>query len=126
MLRMRTLPAGFIAPCLPTKTDKLPSGSDWLHEIKHDGFRVIARKLSVVFRMNSIASVCSAVQSAGSRGYATLDQLESQAWITNPPAAARVPYTTQPLPVARPYREGKPRLEVKGAARSRSGLSRNY
>jgi len=23
MLRMRTLPAGFTAPCLPTKTDKL-------------------------------------------------------------------------------------------------------
>ena len=39
-----TLPAGFIAPCLPTKTDKLPSGSQWLHEIKHDGFRIIARK----------------------------------------------------------------------------------
>ena len=35
----RTFPAGFIAPCLPTKTDKLPSGSQWLHEIKHDGFR---------------------------------------------------------------------------------------
>src|SRR6516164_7494764 len=35
----RTLPAGFIAPCLPTKTDKLPSGSQWLHEIKHDGLR---------------------------------------------------------------------------------------
>jgi hypothetical protein len=44
MLRMRTLPAGFIAPCLPTKTEKLPSGDLWLHEIKHDGFRVIARK----------------------------------------------------------------------------------
>jgi hypothetical protein len=40
----RTLPAGSIAPCLPTKTTKLPSGSLWLHEIKHDGFRVIARK----------------------------------------------------------------------------------
>jgi ATP dependent DNA ligase domain len=40
----RTFPAGFIAPCLPTKTDKLPSGNLWLHEIKHDGFRVIARK----------------------------------------------------------------------------------
>ena len=36
----RTLPAGFIAPCLPTKTDKLPSGGQWLHEIKHDGFRI--------------------------------------------------------------------------------------
>src|SRR5262252_1813262 len=44
MLRIRTHPAGFIAPCLPTKTDKLPSGSRWLHEIKHDGFRIIARK----------------------------------------------------------------------------------
>jgi hypothetical protein len=22
----------------------LPSGSEWLHEIKHDGFRVIARQ----------------------------------------------------------------------------------
>ncbi len=40
----RTLPAGLIAPRLPTKTDKLPSGGLWLHEIKHDGFRVIARK----------------------------------------------------------------------------------
>jgi ATP-dependent DNA ligase len=40
----RTFPTGFIAPCLPTKTDKLPSGDLWLHEIKHDGFRVIARK----------------------------------------------------------------------------------
>ena len=44
MLLQRALPAGFIAPCLPTKTDKLPSGSQWLHEIKHDGFRLIAGK----------------------------------------------------------------------------------
>jgi ATP-dependent DNA ligase len=43
----RTFPAGFIAPCLPTKTDKLPSGAEWLHEIKHDGFRIIARKAQV-------------------------------------------------------------------------------
>jgi hypothetical protein len=28
----RILTAGFISPCLPTKTDKLPSGSEWLHE----------------------------------------------------------------------------------------------
>jgi ATP-dependent DNA ligase len=40
----RILPAGFIAPCLPSKTDKLPSGSEWLHEIKHDGFRVISKE----------------------------------------------------------------------------------
>jgi bifunctional non-homologous end joining protein LigD len=28
----------------PDQTDKLPSSGQWLHEIKHDGFRVIARK----------------------------------------------------------------------------------
>jgi len=38
------LPAGFVAPCLPTKAAEPPSGGLWLHEIKHDGFRVIARK----------------------------------------------------------------------------------
>jgi len=35
---------GFIAPCLPTSASEPPSGPLWLHEIKHDGFRVIARK----------------------------------------------------------------------------------
>jgi bifunctional non-homologous end joining protein LigD len=44
MSRPRTLPAGFIEPCLPTKAPQPPSGEPWLHEIKHDGFRVIARK----------------------------------------------------------------------------------
>ena len=43
-LRLRTLPAGFIAPCLPTSAKRPPSGDGWLHEIKHDGFRCIARK----------------------------------------------------------------------------------
>jgi hypothetical protein len=32
----RTLPTGFIAPCLRTKANTLPSGGLWLHEIKHD------------------------------------------------------------------------------------------
>jgi len=44
LARPRTLPTGFIAPCLPTKAHTLPSGGAWLHEIKHDGFRIIARK----------------------------------------------------------------------------------
>src|SRR3984893_12811147 len=43
-LRPRALPAGFVAPCLPTSAAQPPSGDAWLHEIKHDGFRVIARK----------------------------------------------------------------------------------
>jgi hypothetical protein len=41
--RVPCLPV-FIPPCLPTKAPRPPSGDAWLHEIKHDGFRVIARK----------------------------------------------------------------------------------
>lgn len=38
-----TLPAGFIKPCLPMMAPSAPSEYDWLHEIKHDGLRIIAR-----------------------------------------------------------------------------------
>jgi ATP-dependent DNA ligase len=31
-------------PCLPTKADTLPFGRLWLHEIKHDGFGIVACK----------------------------------------------------------------------------------
>jgi ATP-dependent DNA ligase len=43
-LRPHSLPVGFIAPCLPSSAPQPPSGAEWLHEIKHEGFRVIARK----------------------------------------------------------------------------------
>jgi ATP-dependent DNA ligase len=49
----RSLPAGFIAPCLPTSAPQPPSGALWLHEIKHDGFRVIARKAGERVRLYS-------------------------------------------------------------------------
>jgi ATP-dependent DNA ligase len=39
----KLLPAGFIPPCLPSNAPT-PSGREWVHEIKFDGFRVIARK----------------------------------------------------------------------------------
>jgi bifunctional non-homologous end joining protein LigD len=34
----------FIEPCLPRRTSEPPAGSGWLHEIKHDGFRIMARR----------------------------------------------------------------------------------
>jgi ATP-dependent DNA ligase len=34
---------GFIAPCIATRAAKPPSGPDWVHEIKHDGYRLIVR-----------------------------------------------------------------------------------
>ena len=44
MLRPSPLPPGFIPPCLPTACDRCKSGPDWVHEIKHDGYRLIARR----------------------------------------------------------------------------------
>jgi ATP-dependent DNA ligase len=40
-LRSRPIPLGFIEPCLPTVAAKPPSGPNWIHEIKHDGFRTL-------------------------------------------------------------------------------------
>ena len=34
-------PVGFIEPCIPTRAYKPPAGPQWLHEIKHDGYRLI-------------------------------------------------------------------------------------
>jgi bifunctional non-homologous end joining protein LigD len=36
-------PDGFIEPCLPTLGPAVPSGPQWVHEIKHDGYRFICR-----------------------------------------------------------------------------------
>src|SRR5829696_4021764 len=35
---------GFIKPCQPMPCQSPPSGGDWLHEIKHDGYRMLARR----------------------------------------------------------------------------------
>jgi bifunctional non-homologous end joining protein LigD len=42
--RPTVVPAGFIEPCNPTVCKTAPSGPQWVHEIKHDGYRLIVRK----------------------------------------------------------------------------------
>jgi hypothetical protein len=37
-------PTGFIEPCLPTPSRTVPDGPGWAFEVKHDGFRFIARR----------------------------------------------------------------------------------
>jgi hypothetical protein len=34
-------PSGFIEPCQPSKAARPPSGPLWVHEIKHDGYRLM-------------------------------------------------------------------------------------
>ena len=37
-------PSGFIEPCQPSKVARPPSGPLWVHEIKHDGYRLMVRR----------------------------------------------------------------------------------
>src|SRR5215831_1674426 len=41
---LRAAPSGFIEPCLPSRAERPPSGPGWVHEIKHDGFRMMVRR----------------------------------------------------------------------------------
>ena len=43
--------AGFIEPCLPSLATKPPSGSEWIHEIKHDGYRLMIRRDTAGMRL---------------------------------------------------------------------------
>src|SRR4051812_30406572 len=31
-------------PCLPSRGTKVPTGPDWIHEVKHDGYRLIVQR----------------------------------------------------------------------------------
>jgi bifunctional non-homologous end joining protein LigD len=44
LLRQRTLPVAFIEPCQPALAKEPPSGPGWIHEIKHDGYRLMVRR----------------------------------------------------------------------------------
>src|SRR5829696_8541382 len=40
-------------PCLPTRSIKAPTGPLCIHEIKHDGFRIVARRIGAVVRLQT-------------------------------------------------------------------------
>jgi ATP-dependent DNA ligase len=40
-------------PCLPTRVPVAPSGSMWVHEIKHDGYRLMVRRTPAGIRIKT-------------------------------------------------------------------------
>jgi bifunctional non-homologous end joining protein LigD len=51
MLKRSGRAAGVIEPCLPSPAEAPPSGLDRLHEIKHDWFRIVARRAAGSVRL---------------------------------------------------------------------------
>jgi len=54
--RSALAPAAFVDPCLPSRADKAPSADGWIHEIKHDGFRLRIHVRSARARYGSPAN----------------------------------------------------------------------
>jgi bifunctional non-homologous end joining protein LigD len=52
-MKFNSLPAGFIIPAQPVLASKPPSDADWVHEIKHDGYRMIVRRDGSTVRLYS-------------------------------------------------------------------------
>jgi len=38
-------------PCIPTRGTKVPDRPEWLHEIKHDGYRLIVQREGKTVRL---------------------------------------------------------------------------
>jgi ATP dependent DNA ligase domain len=52
-MRIKRIPDGFIVPAQPVLASRPPSGPDWVHEIKHDRYRMIVHRDGPTVRLYS-------------------------------------------------------------------------
>jgi bifunctional non-homologous end joining protein LigD len=84
-MSIKLLPAGFVIPAQPVLASKPPSGAAWVHEIKHDGYRLIVRREGPRVRLYSrnaydwtvrLAAIASAAELIKAKGF-TIDDGEA-------------------------------------------------
>jgi ATP-dependent DNA ligase len=84
----KDLPAGFIVPAQPVVASRPPSGADWVHEIKHDGYRLIVRRDGA-----SVAYDCTArlpaIAAAAERIKAKSFTIDGEAVVLGPDGLSR-------------------------------------
>ena len=80
-VKFNSLPAGFIIPARPVVRSRPPFGPDWVHEIKHDGYRMIVRREGSAVRVYSrnaydwtlrLAAIAAAAQQIKAKSF-TID-----------------------------------------------------
>jgi bifunctional non-homologous end joining protein LigD len=71
---MKQLPPGFVIPAQPVPASEPRTGPNWVHEIKHDGYRVIVRRdgpkvllytrnaIDLTARLSGIAAAASSIE----------------------------------------------------------------
>jgi ATP-dependent DNA ligase len=76
-MKINPLPTGFVFPAQPVPASKPPVGTDWVHEIKHDGYRIIVRRDGPTVRLYSHNAYDWTAQLAAIAAARRADQVES-------------------------------------------------
>jgi bifunctional non-homologous end joining protein LigD len=93
-MMLKPLPVGFVIPAQPLKASKPPSGADWVHEIKHDGYRIIVRRDGSTVRLysrnaNDWSARLSAIAAAAARIKANSLTIDGEAVVLGPDRLSR-------------------------------------
>jgi bifunctional non-homologous end joining protein LigD len=93
-MRIKRLPAGFIIPAPQVLASRPPSGSKWVHEIKHDGYRLIVRRGGPTVRLysrnaNDWTARLSAIATAAQRVKAKSVMIDGEMVVPGPDGLSR-------------------------------------
>jgi bifunctional non-homologous end joining protein LigD len=93
-MKLKRLPPGFIIPAQPIKASKPASGPDWVHEIKHDGYRLIVRRDGPTVRLytrnaNDWTVRLPAIAAAAARIKAKSFTIDGEAVVLGPDGLSR-------------------------------------
>jgi bifunctional non-homologous end joining protein LigD len=93
-MKFNSFPAGFIIPAQPVLASKPPFGADWVHEIKHDGYRMIVRRDGPTVRLYSRNALdwtarLSAIATAAHRIKAKSFTIDGEAVVLGPDGLSR-------------------------------------
>jgi bifunctional non-homologous end joining protein LigD len=91
---IKRLPAGFVTPAQPVVASRPPSGANWVHEIKHDGYRLIVRRDGPTVRLYTRSAYdCTArlpaIAAAAERIKAKSFTIDGEAVVLGPDGLAR-------------------------------------
>jgi bifunctional non-homologous end joining protein LigD len=93
-MKYNSLPAGFVIPAQPVLASRPPSGAHWVHEIKHDGYRIIVRRDGPTVRLYSRNAYdwtarLSAIAAAAERIKAKTFTIDGEAVVVGPDGLSR-------------------------------------
>jgi bifunctional non-homologous end joining protein LigD len=91
---IKHLPAGFVIPAQPVMASRPPSDADWVHEIKHDGYRLMVRRDGSTVRLytrnaNDLTARLQAIAAAAERINAKSFTIDGEAVVVGPDGLSR-------------------------------------